>query len=736
MKKKYVIAVATAFLMCAIIIVISLSSLPNAYLSPAAIEKAKSVLPDVTLKAVNANISDELVFVTEGMDAQLYIEGINKSIGALIFDLAEPLPENTKYQLFYSRNESGLSEDNSISGFATGNSDILSIELPLFSKYDLFRLDIDTEYQIEDISAVNDKEMYFHSGSYLTGVLEKRLKIPYMQVLLCLCILLVEALLIAWKWKAIGQWWQRTKGSVVANRAGLLRGSIICLIGLAAGILAWACLYKAGMTHSKSFFTIFCFADAGLCVGLLIAMYRQLARNPERGFVVIALCIGLLFAVVEPPVVGLSWDDQAHYGRAVCLNYGGLSYISRPEKKVANLAVTNDVNLSYKLEIANKLDAMPFRSRGSYSNRYTIPYYTFVSYLPSSGMMWLARILGFSFSNTVIMGRLGNLLCYVLVVYFAIKQLKYGKLFLSSLCLLPTILFMAGNYSYDPFCIAFILLGICIWMGVYQRPESKMTAVKTTVTLLALTMGILPKTVYFPLVLFVLFLPGNRFESKAAAKRYRIAVLLTAFLLVICIVAPFITSNSGEMFTDVRGGTDVDAKQQIIFILNNPVQYAAILLRFLFMDYFSYDSIMAATVGCVRAFAYVSIQGVIFSEKIACVFLGIAFIAWLLSFDIVKTRREKVPVWVKLVCCILSFGTICIAATSLYCGFTPVGHESINGFQARYMLPVILSMLTVLRPSVQLSKKQLTIEWAKAAVVYAEAVVLLIGMWPFVQQFL
>lgn len=731
--KRYLLAIVASALMCALIMVVTLLSMPDMSVSSEAIRDADSVLSDVSMTAVNAKLTDKLAFRVQADDAQLYIDGIDDEISALIVEFKKPLPESTRYQLFYSMDGLGLNEYYSVLQRTTESTDTLVIRLPYFRTYDLFRLDIDRNYRLRDISVIKERKP---SDSYLAGILSGRLSFPYKHAIMLWFVLLVGSLLLAWKLERVKQWLRRSAESIRAGRAGILRAVVICLACMLVSALIWDQMYRMGLGISKSKYGLLCFIDVGLAVGLLIAMGRQLPQHPERGFLVIAMCVGLLFIIAEPPIVYLTWDDETHYARALRVSYLNTYYISEPENIASSMRLSNEISLENKLTTTDLLNALPFRDGGNLNNTVSNPYYTLPPYLPIGGGIWLARLLGFSFEVTYMAGRLGNLLCYVLVAYFAIRQLKYGRLFAISLCLIPTILFLAGNYSYDPFCIAFIMLGTCIWLGVWQRPESRMSGEKAAVMLAAFALGVLPKTVYFPVVLIAAFLPKTRFANAAAARRYRAAVLLTTLLLMFSIVLPFIGSGSGnQMFTDTRGGAEVGATSQIKFILSDPVGYVGILLRYLFNVYFNMDNIMSPTGGCVRAFAFIGVQGVVFPETIAWAFLGVAFMAWLLSFDINISAGERMSIWVKLLCAALTFGTICLAATSLYCAFTPVGSDTIAGFQERYMLPVVLPMLLVIRPCVQL-KRPTVAGWPTVVVICAQAALLLMGVWPLVQRIL
>lgn len=734
--KRYIISTIVSALLSVLVISLSMLTRPDLSVSQESADNTESKLSVLSMLPVNAELSENLEFRTTAGDAQLYISGITDKIDTLIVEMAHPLPADTKYQLYYSIDGSELSEACSITGVTEENTDLLAIKLPAFSNYDILRLDIDTDYTITDISVTKEDWAASYWNSYLFGFIHGRLPFLFKQYIISFVILLVQCLLIAWKWESIAHWCEQAVKSVGTNWRKILRSVIICAICVAVSYLLWDEMYRIGLSSAETPFTLFCFVNVGLAVGLLIALRRQFTMYPERGFLIIALCIGLLFAVVEPTVSCICWDDETHYGRSVSLSYGGTAYISNGEiKNIENLVLPNDVTLDNKLTTTRQLDDISFWKPGSFNNNKAISITNIPAYLAPAAMIWLTRLLGFSVSGTFIAGRVGNLLCYVMVTYFAIRQLKYGKLFLSSLCLLPTILFLAGNYSYDPFCISMILLGNCVWLGVYQRSESKMTGVKTVVMLSAMALGILQKAVYFPMVLIVLLLPNDRFHSTVAIKRYRLAVLLTTFLLMFSIAMPYLMGNGEFQYTDTRGGSDVSASGQIAHILGAPFQYVGLLLRFLFTVFFSTEFIMSETGGCVRALAYMSMQGVVISRTLATIFLVLTAMAWLLSFDYSDDPRSRVRLWIKVVYCLLGFGTIIIVATSLYCCFTPVGSDTILGCQERYMLPIVIPVLVAIRPCLPFKKNNWVGRY-NTVVIYAQACVLVIGMLPFIQRFL
>ena len=70
-----------------------------------------------------------------------------------------------------------------------------------------------------------------------------------------------------------------------------------------------------------------------------------------------------------------------------------------------------------------------------------------------------------SFSVLYALGKIGNLLIYILVMFWAIKLAKRKKLFLIFVALMPTPLFLAASYTYDTIVFSFITLA-CVLLSL------------------------------------------------------------------------------------------------------------------------------------------------------------------------------------------------------------------------------------------------------------------------------
>ncbi|MBQ9195838.1 MAG: DUF2142 domain-containing protein [Clostridia bacterium] len=555
--------------------------------------------------------------------------------------------------------------------------------------------------------------------------------IHYGQLALSLLIFLVELLLLYRNYDKLCIYIRTQREKAAAEKKIRWRSVLTVAVCALAGALDWLLLYATKAISSASFYTIFYFVDAGVMIGCLIAWRKQLGAKPEKGFFIIALCIGLLFAVLEPIATSLSWDDEIHFNRIIKLTYGENVAFSEAEKYLSVMHPTGEISLPAVLETNETLNGL-HTEVSNISYGVNVPLISIPSYLPAAGAIWIARNIGLSFTAMVIAGRAANLLCYCAAVYFAIKQLRRGKLLVASLAMLPSVLFLAGNYSYDPFCIGFILLGICIWLGVYQTPGRYMTFSRAVLMLATFCLGVGTKAVYFPLMVITLFLPASKFRNASERKLYCLAVVMAAVVMLCSFALPFISHASAGTSGDSRGGTGVNGGEQARFILTHPLQYAVILLRFLFKEYFNFDAMMNHVSGCVRAFSYIGGQ-VIFPSTWAAAYLCLILLVWFGSDSIRQKNIVYLSGSLKWISLVIAFGTICLSATALYCSFTPVANPTINGFQERYMLPVAFPLLLLIQPS--FLKNTLKKRRFNALVLFMEAAILLIGMWSLAKLY-
>ena len=135
---------------------------------------------------------------------------------------------------------------------------------------------------------------------------------------------------------------------------------------------------------------------------------------------------------------------------------------------------------------------------------------------------------------------------------------------------------------------------------------------------------------------------------------------------------------------DLRGGDDIGADSQISFILNNPLIYTGVLLGFMqeFLNVFT------GRINYVTDFAHYS-------------YASYFYLSWLLLLFVMFTDRNEKDMFsaragYKAIISVIAFSTVVLFCTYMYIAFTPVGADTIEGVQGRYMLPMLFPILYIL----------------------------------------
>ncbi len=413
------------------------------------------------------------------------------------------------------------------------------------------------------------------------------------------------------------------------------------------------------------------FLAASAAVGCGFCFRRTLGRKPEVFFLILCMLMGFTIAVTEPAKM-VSWDEPDHYRQAIDYSYLGQVRLTEEDHQHVDWPSEEG---TYDL---SRQDAWHARQDELFQEGVVSRPMTKISlqnfWLAFSGIgIFIGRVLGCSYYRIMALGRLFNVLVYAVIGWFAIRRLKYGKMLLGAILLIPECVFLASNYSYDPGVTVFMALGMSYCFAEWQEPSEKITLRNTLIIGVSLFLGCIAKPVYFPILLLPLWMKREKFADRRARRLYWALMLGLMLLLILVAALPFVSSSGAG---DDRGGENVNAFEQIRFILSDPLRYADILFRFL-CQYFS----PASTDGFITTFAYLgaSPQWVIY-----LVLLGV------LAFTDKNGTDYGIPGirisrWVMMA---ILFGITAMAATSMYIAFTPVGLDTINGCQPRYLLPL------------------------------------------------
>lgn len=408
-------------------------------------------------------------------------------------------------------------------------------------------------------------------------------------------------------------------------------------------------------------------------------------ENIEKVFLLISLSVGITYAISIPMLQESTWDAGIHYSNTIELVYFDQDTLPSMDKNVGWLEYSynlNDLN-----SIQEKYNEDYFFTSGVTETRdwSLVGVYNSLGYIPSALGIFIARGLTLSFSTSIMFGKIFNSITYSIIIYYAIKRLKTGKLVLFILSLYPTAILLAGTYSYDSWVNAFIYLGLAYLFANIQEKEEYITWKEIAMIIGSLFIGIGPKAIYFPIMLLCYFMPKSKFKTDKDRFLYYGITTVLMLLAVISFLVPFVFGvSAGTEIGDTRGGSDVNSSQQVRYILAHPLIYTKTLLTFI-ANYWSFSNIANYSTNL----AYIGMGG--YSSV-----LVISMIGTLIVGDD-SAREKNISIIFKIFTIILVFGLSCIVASAFYVAYTAVGANYIGGCQPRYILPILFPIAYSLR---------------------------------------
>lgn len=468
--------------------------------------------------------------------------------------------------------------------------------------------------------------------------------------------------------------------NICSNRKVIIK--YVILFGIFVFV---ACAVECGivlLTNSQFSMHRFFFEVASATLIFIFVVCHKIAyERTEVLFAVIALIMGITFIVVSPRHLLVSWDDETHFIRSVSLadavdntKYTAEKafYDSLPATYLNSIGELSDQELS---DILNNVEK--YYSEKDISVRFDSDIgVSSIAYVPAALGIWAGRFLHMNFFHIIMMSKLFNLITYVWIMFYAIKVLKNGKIMLAVIGLTSTTLFMASSLSYDFWVISLCYLGFSLFISEIQNKNEAISYKRIMAILICFFLAFLPKAIYFVILGTLIFLPKTKFVDKTQRRRYIVLIGIVALVLLLTFLIPMLVSTTE--IGDSRGGSDVNASQQIMYILANPIEYTRTLLSFL-KDYLGLDN----SSGYISLMAYLG-EGK--ENTLAIILIGI-----LCFLD--RDKEENKYLSLRIFYFINAFICVVLVATALYVSFTAVGANTIAGCQSRYILPLLYPSL-------------------------------------------
>ena len=266
-------------------------------------------------------------------------------------------------------------------------------------------------------------------------------------------------------------------------------------------------------------------------------------------------------------------------------------------------------------------------------------------------------------------GRLANALTALLVCALAIYLSEEASLFALAVCTLPMMLFEQASLSSDALVLASSVLFAALLARIARgTPLKAWDYAAMTVALVYVSVA---KFAYLPLAAAPLVVALIQKRDKAVVMR-----LAGITVMVICLWAAWSFIIRNDVLSGRFDRADVDIHRQLAFVLHQPLRFAATVWRTLMMENIHpINEMVGSRLGALNL-------------HMPKLLLGMT-LANLILASVLRPTIAAIRPLSRLSIAILALGSLAATLLLLYLQFNPVGQPWIDGFQGRYLLPLL-----------------------------------------------
>ena len=422
--------------------------------------------------------------------------------------------------------------------------------------------------------------------------------------------------------------------------------------------------------------------------GLVYLINKKKTLKPEKVFVVCAIFLELTYMFATPLFKG--HDEQYQWYRDYEISMGKLSTVKFDEftgnylpADVVNIYAYDGLfqDITYSKALATWRYSIQTRNNKELKELVAVDTSPTLSYsplqvLPQSIGVFVARRLGFDIYSQAMIGRLFNVMFFIIMGYFIIKVMPNKKYLFMAILFSPKILYLSSTLSSDNIINMTVMLFLANILKL--RHEGEPLKLKNYL-FFACTLPVIAmsKFVYIPVCGLLLLIPKQCFKN---GKR-KVAFLGGATLLAL----------ASFLWWKVVGKVSFSGSQpymaeQLTYCMHHPIAYLGILIRSV-CDNFSYWAL--DTVGGYMQWGRDLVQ----PEIVSVLVYGVMFLA-LIQDEEDNNFKVWEKIWIVLIVLARSAGII----TAMYTACVPdIGATYIDGVQGKYFVP-ILGLMFLLIP--------------------------------------
>lgn len=411
----------------------------------------------------------------------------------------------------------------------------------------------------------------------------------------------------------------------------------------------------------------------------------------EHLFLKLSLLFGMLYIFIIPPFQVA--DEGNHFKKAYLVS----NFDFFP--KIQDGVYGNDYP-KVLLDYENSYSYMDFKIDQKYN--YTKFYYDFAQpidldekvfvqystskthpllYFPQAAMMDLVKVItlfdhdAMTKSMYLYAGRFGNLLVYILLIYFSIKLTPIYKNLYLMLGIMPMALTSASSVSYDAIVIGITFFITALLLNYAYNKNVEYIDKRKIIILCFLSVLLIElKMVYYPLLLLYFLIPLSKFENK---KNY---ILKFVYIISSAVVTHLVWLLFSRTTIAAEGEASKYISEQLNYVLHHPLNYIGVIINTFKELRVFYANSFVGNLGWLDT-----------NFPFLFIYLFIILLIFLALFDghsdIKFGASRRISILVLVVTIIL------LIETSLYLIWTSIpvnggiGNSIVNGVQGRYFIP-------------------------------------------------
>ena len=320
-----------------------------------------------------------------------------------------------------------------------------------------------------------------------------------------------------------------------------------------------------------------------------------------------------------------------------------------------------------------------------------------IVYIPAAIGISIGRWLGLSSLLTISLGRIMNLIVFVLLAWCAVRMIPFGRNVMGMVTLLPISMQQAASASYDAVVHGMIFLFIAVCFRFAERERLRIWDYLLLVVLTSFIV-MAKSAVYIPLCLLLWMLHNKRGDQKILTKK-TLLIAGAGILLIAAVMIKYLPTIMVLLGNAATGADSTEETYSLGFLLKHPLNVV----------YLYWNTWMESGDNHIRGLfggrlAWLDI-------KINWSFLIILMIGLLLLANVEQDRytgnRRN-----RMLLAVASVGTIVLIMLSMLLGFTEADAAHIQGLQGRYYLVVLpLLLFLTCNQMVHVNRKQCEKIW-------------------------